>query len=792
MRQVFVILLLSLSLHYTALSQKATIQGTIKDAGTGELLEGATVLQPPANGTTTDISGSYSLQTDPGEVTLIISYVGMKQDTLHLNLKPGQTKVRDISLGGNENELGTIVVTENKVGEKIQKATQAVDVIKPRMLENNNITNMETAISKLPGVTVIDGSISVRGGSGYAYGAGSRVTLVVDEIPLMTADRQDIKWPFVPIENVEQMELVKGASSVQYGESALNGVLNVTTAYARDTPITKMTLYYTGTGNAPQASFQWWKRDGHFFQNPNDIGMNFLHSQKFGDFDLVVSGMFKGSQSYLQSDFEDYTRFSGKLRWHPHKLQRLTIELEASALYDVNSFQFYWVNALNPYIAAPGVVTSQRYAYAYMDPKIKYLDKKGNEHKIFYRLYRQKLEMGTSAFWINAIYYQFRHDFGQYFRILAGANNEHYTMNDGVLGIHHGDYGGVFVSGQLNYKFLTLNAGAREEYVHEDSALYPTLPVFRAGASFEIRKYNYLRISIGQAFRVPSIAERYINYSLGGISIIPNTSLRPESGYTAEIGYKRSIKIGNWLGYFDASVFFTHFKDMVEFVFGVQDNPPNYVFVPFFQSQNISKAQIFGWELSWYGEGHIAPNVDMVTQFGYDYFYGVNLNDTNARFNNNLGSFLKNAFTHFYLKTAIDDYTWNKETVGMLKYRNPQQFKADVDFILYNKYHIGSALQYYGYMTQVDNVFQVFVPGIDEYRMQTRNKGQAQWDLRCGYDFNKNLELNFLVKNVLNSYTVFRIARPDSPRTFTVQLKINFGRSTKRRAATLPQTGGGV
>ena len=156
--------------------------------------------------------------------------MGLKQDTLHLNLKPGQTKVRDISLGGNENELGTIVVTENKVGEKIQKATQAVDVIKPRMLENNNITNMETAISKLPGVTVIDGSISVRGGSGYAYGAGSRVTLVVDEIPLMTADRQDIKWPFVPIENVEQMELVKGASSVQYGESALNGVLNVTTA----------------------------------------------------------------------------------------------------------------------------------------------------------------------------------------------------------------------------------------------------------------------------------------------------------------------------------------------------------------------------------------------------------------------------------------------------------------------------------------------------------------------------------------------------------------------------------
>ena len=788
MRQVFVIFLLSLSFSYVSLSQKATITGTVKDAGTGELLQGATVLQPPTNGSSTDISGSYKLEVEPGEVTIVISYIGMKPDTVHLNLKPGQSKNRDITLGGNDNELQTIVVTENKVGEKIQKVTQSIDVIKPRMLETNNITNMTAAVTKLPGVTVLDGQMSVRGGSGYAYGAGSRVTLVVDEIPLMTADRQDIKWPFIPIENAEQMELVKGAASVQYGSSALNGVLNVTTAYARDTPITKLTFYYEGIGKPPVDSFRWWKRDGKFFQNPNNIGMSFLHGQKFGDFDLVVSGMMKGSQSYLQSDYESYTRFSGKMRWHPHKLQRLTVELEASALYDINSFQFYWVNAARPYIAAPGVVTSQRYFYAYIDPKFKYIDKKGNEHKLFYRLYRQTEEQGVSEFWINALYYQFRHDFGRYFRLIAGANNQHYTVLDGTLGRHRGDYGGAFISGQLTYKFLTLNAGAREEYVHEDSAIYPTMPIFRAGASFEIRKYNYLRISIGQAFRVPSIAEKYVLYSLGGISIFPNTSLRPESGYTAEIGYKRSIKIGNYLGYFDASLFYTQFKDMVEFVFGLQDYPPLYNIVPYFQSQNISKARIFGWELTWYGEGQITPNVDVVTLLGYTYFYGVNLNDTTAPFNNNLGSFLKNAFTHYVLKTAIDDYTWGKETAGMLKYRNPHQFKADVDFILYKKYHVGSSLQYYGYMSQVDQVFTVFVQGIDKYRMQTRNKGQAQWDLRAGYEFNKNLQLNFIVKNVLNSYTVFRIARPDSPRSFTVQLMVNFGRGQKKRPISLPST----
>jgi iron complex outermembrane receptor protein len=191
MRQVFIIVLLCFSFSHISFSQQATIQGIVKDAGTGEALVGATVLQPPANGTVTDISGAYKLTVEPGEVTLVVSYIGMKQDTLHFNLKPGQTKVKDI------------VVTENKVGEKIQKATQSIDVIKPRMLENNNITNMTAAVTKIPGVTILDGQMSVRGGSGYAYGAGSRVTLVVDEIPLMTADRQDIKWPFITIENVE-------------------------------------------------------------------------------------------------------------------------------------------------------------------------------------------------------------------------------------------------------------------------------------------------------------------------------------------------------------------------------------------------------------------------------------------------------------------------------------------------------------------------------------------------------------------------------------------------------------
>ncbi len=785
MRRFLIVCCLPLIFSAKLFSQTATIHGTVKDANTGEVLESVAVLQPPVNGITTGINGSYELKVVPGNVNLIFSYIGLVSDTEHFQINAGEIKELNILLTGNASELQTIVVTENKFGEKIQKITQSVDVIKPRMLESNNITNMIDGVSKLPGVTMLDGQISIRGGSGYAYGAGSRVTLVVDDMPLMTADRQDIKWPFVPVENAEQVELVKGASSMQYGASALDGVLNVTTAYARDTPVTRFTFFYEGMGKPSAADYKWWKRDGNFFQNPNRAGMSFMHSEKSGDFEWAYSGMLQGQQSYLQNDNEYFTRFNGKFRWHPKKHQRLTVEFNASVLYDYYNFQLYWLDNTHPYIASPGVTLSERFFYAYFDPKVKYIDKKGNEHKIYSRVYRQYDLDGVSNFWIYSLNYQFRHDFGKLIRLLAGVNNDHYTLTDATLGNHNGDFGGGFVQAQLNYKFFTLNAGVREEYVHEDKSFTPTMPVFRAGASFQIKKYNYLRLSFGQAFRIPSIAEKFVDITYNQLEIAPNKTLKPEAGYTAEIGYKRSLKIGNWLGYFDAAVFWTQFRNMIEFeLTGIHSTPTGPVAV--FQSQNISNARIFGWELTFYGEGHIAPNVDVTALIGYTYYYGADLNDPIGPNNRNVGSFLKNAFTHYILPTRKSDADWDAATEGMLKYRYPHQIKADVDFIFHRKYHLGSSLQYYSYMTQIDYAFLILIPGVDQYRIDTRNKGSWIWDLRAGYELNRNIGLNFLVKNILNTYYTPRPGRPAAPISYSVQLVVNFG--GKHNAVNLPST----
>ena len=82
-----------------------------------------------------------------------------------------------------------------------------MDVIKPSLVQNKGITNLDAIINQVPGVVVSDGQASIRGGSGYSYGAGTRVLMLVDEMPMITADAADIKWNYLPIENMEQIEV---------------------------------------------------------------------------------------------------------------------------------------------------------------------------------------------------------------------------------------------------------------------------------------------------------------------------------------------------------------------------------------------------------------------------------------------------------------------------------------------------------------------------------------------------------------------------------------------------------
>ena len=107
------------------------------------------------------------------------------------------------------------------------------------------------------------------------------------------------------------------------------------------------------------------------------------------------------------------------------------------------------------------------------------------------------------------------------------------------------------------------------------------------------------------------MAELFISTQIAdGIFVYPNPGLKPENGWSAELGLKQVIKYNTWLGYLDIAGFKMQYDDMMEFTFGRfgEDNGFENFLGYGFKSVNVGKTQISGIELSIAGQGKISPN----------------------------------------------------------------------------------------------------------------------------------------------------------------------------------------
>ena len=155
-------------------------------------------------------------------------------------------------------QIGQIVVSANKTEQRIAELTVSMELIKSGDFLKTHITDAQELINKTSGIEVLDGQASIRGGSGFSYGVGSRVLALIDGLPVLSPDAGNIKWQYLPLENISQVEIIKGASSVLYGSSALNGIINFRTADATNIPVTEFFAETGIFGKPENTNWKWW------------------------------------------------------------------------------------------------------------------------------------------------------------------------------------------------------------------------------------------------------------------------------------------------------------------------------------------------------------------------------------------------------------------------------------------------------------------------------------------------------------------------------------------------------
>lgn len=146
-------------------AQSGIVSGKVRDAATGESLTGVFV-RAGLSGAATDASGSYRLELAPGAYEIEFQYLGYETQRRAARVAPGERLVLDIDLVNSDMLLQTATVTAGRFDKPLGEVTVSLDVLKPRLLESTNAVSVDNTLSKVPGVSIVDGQAGIRGGSG--------------------------------------------------------------------------------------------------------------------------------------------------------------------------------------------------------------------------------------------------------------------------------------------------------------------------------------------------------------------------------------------------------------------------------------------------------------------------------------------------------------------------------------------------------------------------------------------------------------------------------------------------
>jgi outer membrane cobalamin receptor len=786
-------LLLIFACYFSSQGQNVLLKGKVTDDKTNDPLPYVNIgVKDTSIGTFSNEDGQFRLELPPGTYILVISSVGYEKIEKTVVLEARKTPYLDLQMRNSTQELNTVVVSASKYAQRIQESISSIEVLQPTILQNSNIQTIDKALDKVPGVTIMDNEPQIRAGSGFTSGLGSRVMVMVDEIPLLRGDAGRPVWDLMPVHEIDQIEVVKGASSVVYGSSALSGAINVRTAWPKDDNTTKITAF-TGLYSKPSVSYAtpWngW--------NPMQMGLTISHMQQFSHVDVGGSLSYYNDQGYLgkvpewadsasstTGNYNRWLKLSFNTRVRSKNLEGLTYGLNGTIMTGKNAQTYFWFDSdTNIYRPYPGSVSNFQELTMYFDPFLKYVSPKGTVHSFKNRAFYNNTHATNNQNNLSFTLYD-EYQFQKKFRnlgnlvILAGAMNTFsYAFGQVFSGIlsadstttadANGTYtsDNVAVYAQVERKFfnrLNVLIGGRYEYftlgdIHEGK------PVFRAGVNLQASKTTFIRASVGQGYRFPSIGERYITTTSGNFGFYPNPDLIPENSLSTEIGLKQQFRIGKFYAFADVAGFYELYDNYIEFAFGFWGRSPDFSKDLGFKFFNTGPARIYGIDCNVTGQGEIGNGLNLSVLIGYTYSM-PQCTDTGYVFYKDK----KNSYT--YMNTSSDTHDF------ILKYRIQNVFKGDID-LSRKRWSGGVSGRYYGYINNIDKFFYdlqdagLFDIGIEQYRAK-HHKGNFIVDMRVGYTF-RAFKFSVIVDNVMNTQYSLRPATIQAPRLTTLQVVYN-------------------
>ncbi|MCU7551735.1 TonB-dependent receptor [Chitinophagaceae bacterium LB-8] len=435
-------------------------------------------------------------------------------------------------------DLQEVIVTANKFPQKQNTTGKVISVITKEQIARNSGKTLGQLLNEQAGIT-INGALNNLGMSQSLFmrgAASGRTLLLVDGVPVYdpTLINNEFDLNLIALNQVECIEICRGAQSTLYGSDAVAGVINIITAKQKTSKPFHLNAGFSGGNyNTFKGNLQVSGQEGKL-----------SYAAKYSK--IRTDGFSSAFDSSGKQDFDkdgyhgDVVNTSLKYQVNPAlsirtfaQYSRNKTELDAGAFTDERDYSF----TNKAVLAGSGVAyqknkVSLALNYQYGDNRRDYLN--DSLHAEGFAKYSTDHYYGKTQF-VEAFS---NIDLGGGFSFLQGADYRFSSMNSQYYSLSsYGPYQSAFkdtshsqasVYGSLFYSGL-------KERLHADlggrinvHSRYGSNSTFSFNPSFAITQHYRVFGSYATAFKAPTLYQLYSAYG--------NQELKPEQARTYELG----------------------------------------------------------------------------------------------------------------------------------------------------------------------------------------------------------------------------------------------------------------
>lgn len=443
--------------------------------------------------------------------------------------------------------LDEVVISDSKFALAKEKSGKVITKITSEDLKKREGQSIAAVLNSVVGIE-INGSQSVAGKNlGYYIrgGKNNQVLILIDGIPV--TDASGISFEFdlrlLPAEQVESIEIMKGAASTLYGTGAVTGVINITLKKSGKKSVQGNAYFNAGTNNTAFTSkTRLQDYNQGFSVNGNVSKVNYfasLNSTETNGMSQIAS-----PNENIKYEQDRFSRINYLAKLGYKVTDGLTMDFFGNFDKINNDYDGGFDNTGTNDVSQNNSKTEQ-FRFGFM-PKYKYAKGQFILNSSFNKITRSYNELDSYSGMVGLSQYDSRsvnidgynkYEFSKSFFLVTGVQYQFHDMNSitpyGNIAKESTKFNMIdpYVNGVFTSDFgLNVNAGARLN-IHSE---YGNQLVYNLNPSFDFESLPLkVLASYSTAFVTPSLYQLYSEYG--------NTTLTPEKNSTIEAGFETQL-----------------------------------------------------------------------------------------------------------------------------------------------------------------------------------------------------------------------------------------------------------